>query len=264
MTHARISSPTGSRLGVVLALGTILVLGFTAVSARYAPAAAQSAADSLKTPPPPPPPVATPPVPPLPPEVQMTDIIVIPSAADARTMKDASEAEEKALQLDVQACREREARYKTKVDIRKGEVQATKGRLELAKKEKNQPLQKELEATRNRQEAEVSLYERMMELERTKAELTDLRRLSSQSQRKAADVYIALQEKWKSRSEMLAMAAAAEKLVQAERQVREAEKKGLEAMKDAASRKSDVMGKEKDLVDRRLAAFQALTKVLAL
>lgn len=230
--------------------------GMVDVAAAQTPPA--SPGDSLRVAPP------APPTLPLPPEVQMTDIIAIPSASDARLMKEAAEAEEKTLQMDVQASREREARYRTKIDIRKGEVQSTKGRLELAKKEKNQPLQKELEATKARQEAEVSLYERMMELERTQAELVELRRVGAQSVRKAADAYGALSEKWKSRGEMLAMGSAAEKLVQAERQVRDAEKKALEAMKDAANRKSDIMNKEKDMVDRRMAAFQALTKVLAL
>lgn len=255
MSHGRIPVSNRLRLGALVGLGVFLALPLLADAGR-----AQTA-DTTKTVVKPPSP---PPTPPLPPEVQMTDIINIPSAAEARAMKENAEGEEKTLQLDVQASREREARFKTKIDIRKGEVQATKGRLELARKEKNQPLQKELEGTRDRQEAEVSLYERMMELERTNAELVDLRRAGSQSQRRAADAYMALQEKWKSRGEMLAMAAAAEKLVQAERQVREAEKKALEAMKDAANRKSDIMNKEKDLVDRRLAAFQALTKVLAL
>lgn len=49
-----------------------------------------------------------------------------------------------------------------------------------------------------------------------------------------------------------------------ERQVRETEKKALEVLKDVASRQNDWTNKQKDLVDRRMDAFNALSALLAL
>lgn len=257
MSELRQFVPTARRAVPRVTRGALVAVAFTLFGLTMPPigpppASAQAGADSTRS------------ALPIPPGVVMTDIIAIPSVEEARTMRENAVAEEKSLQVDVQGAREREAGYKTRIDIRKGEIQATKGRLDLAKKEKNKPREEELEAKKKRQEAEVDLYERMRELERTNAELADLRRDRAKSERNAADAYTELNLKWSSRGDMLAAGVAAEKLVQAERQVRDAEKKALEAMKEAAERNSDVRNKEKDLVDRRMAAFEMLTKVLAL
>lgn len=196
-------------------------------------------------------------------DIQMSDIVAAPSNEELKQTKDEAKRLEESSATDLSAAKEREARYRSKADIRKSEIDATKSRIELAKKDKNKEAQSTLEATKKRQELEQQLYQKMAEMEKTKGQAADAARLYARARQNSCDILADLSAKYYQRQSLLG-GGAPEKLVQMERQVRETEKKALEVLKDVASRQNDWTNKQKDLVDRRMDAFNALSALLAL
>lgn len=106
-------------------------------------------------------------------DIQMSDIVAAPSNEELKQTKDEAKRLEESSATDLSAAKEREARYRSKADIRKSEIDATKSRIELAKKDKNKEAQSTLEATKKRQELEQQLYQKMAEMEKTKGQAAD-------------------------------------------------------------------------------------------
>ncbi len=106
-------------------------------------------------------------------------------------------------------------------------------------------------------------YQKMAEMEKTNGQAADAARLYARARQNSCDILADLSAKYYQRQSLLG-GGAPEKLVQMERQVRETEKKALEVLKDVASRQNDWTNKQKDLVDRRMDAFNALSALLAL
>lgn len=230
-----------------------------AVTLLVAPPARSAApADSTKTPTIPAPAAAPTGI-----DIQMSDILAAPSNDELRKVKDEAKTIEETAQNDLGAAKEREARYRAKMSIRKSEIDATKSRIDLAKKDKNKDAQATLEATKKRQELEAQLYEKMAEMEKTNGQVADAARLYARSRQNNCDLLADLGAKYYQRQSMLG-GGAPEKLVQIERQVREAEKKALEGLKETMSKQNDWTGKQKDLIDRRMDAFNAMSALLAL
>lgn len=246
---------TTARLAGLLGVAALLALP----SAPRAQGAGSSlSGDSTKT--------ATMPVPTASPtgiDIQMSDIVAAPSNDELKKTKDEAKRLEESSATELGAAREREGRYRAKVEIRKSEIEATKSRIDLAKKDKNKDAQATLEATKKRQELEQQLYQKMAEMEKTNGQVADAARLYARARQNSCDVLADLSAKYYQRQSLLG-GGAPEKLVQMERQVRETEKKALEVLKDVASKQNDWTSKQKDLVDRRMDAFNALSALLAL
>src|ERR1700704_638131 len=68
-------------------------------------------------------------------DVQMSDILPPPTTGDLQKMRDEAKALDDAAQVELSAAGEREARYRMKLDARKSDLEATKSRLDLAKKD---------------------------------------------------------------------------------------------------------------------------------
>lgn len=196
-------------------------------------------------------------------DIQMSDIVAAPSNDELKRTKDEAKRLEESSATELSAAREREARYRSKADIRKSEIDATKSRIGLARKDKNKEAQATLEATKKRQELEAQLYQKMAEMEKTNGQAADAARLYARARQNSCDVLADLSARYYQRQSLLG-GGAPEKLVQMERQVRETEKKALEVLKEVASRQNDWTGRQKDLVDRRMDAFNALSALLAL
>jgi hypothetical protein len=150
--------------------------------------------------------------------------------------------------------RSHEARRKAQVDIKKNEIASVKIRIDLAKKEKRNADQKDLEATRRKLEGQQRFLERSR----------DLHAAEGQFQQALAEWAQARVDEGRLESKLYDLGDLTSAAVRASIETRNAESRVLAAIRARADKGAALASSERTAVDRRKAVLDAYADMIKL
>jgi hypothetical protein len=157
---------------------------------------------------------------------------------------------------DEAAALERKSRAEAQTEVKKHEISTIEAKMKLADKEKNEAQKASLTSEKTVAERDKERLERLADLVSAEVEVADKRAAFARAGQKALEAELELARQRDARSRLTTPGPEATKLDQT---ILDLASKVLEAQRDRADAEADLVGKEKQLAERRIAVFRAET-----
>jgi hypothetical protein len=191
-----------------------------------------------------------------------TFMVLVPArgADEVRADLDRARAAVQSAQAERVRTRDLETRASGAVEVRKREIDVLKARIDLAKKEKREADRAAMEAQRKQEELRKSFAERRRGLRTSEVSLADATRERAEA---AVKVYELELELGSQRAQLagLALPAGSPEGIRRAGEIQRQEKRVLEALRTLAERTRTQADREKQVADKRIELFEAQAKL---
>jgi len=194
-------------------------------------------------------------------------LVLLPPRTEETVRRDltTAEAAETSAGTDLVSAQGRLGEVKAHIEVRKSEIETIKAKIKLAKEQKNQTEQVNLEREAKMKDLQMKVLEARKEMREAEVNLADTRRKTAQTQSGFFKKELELIGK---RDDQLKMSSAGEGatnldgLIRLQIEIRDLERRCIEILKDVVEREKNVADGETSLLEKRLELHEAQLALL--